>query len=40
VVVSADGTLYVLAHDDATVRVLQASNMRQRQAVQGLKLGV
>ena len=38
--VSADGTLYAVAHDDSSVRVLQASNLRLRQLVQGLKAGM
>ena len=37
--VSPDGTLYLLGHDDSSIRVLQAANLRLRQLIQGIKAG-
>jgi len=37
--VSVDGTLYAIGHDDSTIRIVQATNLRLRQIIQGLKTG-
>jgi len=37
--VSVDGTLYAIGNDDSTIRIIQATNLRLRQVIQGLKTG-